>query len=136
MHTLNNTQHVWYIIAMFDCGMIKLMILLLTRPFIEFDYLRYRFSSEKNFLLTNLRKIDRTFKSVRAIHSVRSIRVRPTEVWLFYGFLILVLWGQTSSHNEMIYSCKSFLHVSKLWTLTYNWVRWVYSDNLIKLISN
>ena len=65
---------------MFDCGMIKLMILLLTRPFIEFDYLMYRCSSEKNFLLTNLRKIDRTFKSVRAIHSVRSIRVRPTEV--------------------------------------------------------
>ena len=80
MHTLNNTQHVWYIIAMFEFDMVKLMILLLTGPFIEFDYLRYRCSSEEKFLLTNLRKIDRTFKSVRAIHSVQPIRVRPSEV--------------------------------------------------------
>jgi hypothetical protein len=32
------------------------------------------------FFLRNIGKIDRTFKSVRAIHGIRPIRVRGTEV--------------------------------------------------------
>ena len=49
--------------------MVKLVILLLTGPFIEFDCSRYQCSSERVFfLLRNIRKIDGTFKSVWAIH--------------------------------------------------------------------
>jgi hypothetical protein len=44
------------------------------------------------FLLRNIRKIDGTFKSVRAIHSVRPIRDRGTEVWLYYATEILCYW--------------------------------------------
>jgi hypothetical protein len=66
---------------MFEFGMVKLMIFLLTEPFIEFDCSRYQCSSERSFfLLRNIGKIDQTFKSVRAIHGIRPIRVRGTEV--------------------------------------------------------
>ena len=65
---------------MFEFGMVKLVILLLTEPFIEFDCSRYRCSNERFFfLLRNIGKIDWTFKSVRAIHGIRG-----TEVWLYY----------------------------------------------------
>ena len=68
---------------MFEFGMVKLVILLLTGPFIKFDCWRYRCLSERIFLLWNLSEIDGNFKSVRAIHSVRLIRVRLSEVWLY-----------------------------------------------------
>ena len=66
---------------MFEFGMVKLVILLLMGPFIEFDCSRYRCSSERFFLLRNIGKIDWTFKSVRAIHGIRG-----TEVWLYYVY--------------------------------------------------
>jgi len=68
---------------MFEFDMVKLVILLLTGPFIEFDCSRYRCSSESFFLLRNIRKIDGTFKSVQAIHGIRPIQGRGTEVWLY-----------------------------------------------------
>jgi hypothetical protein len=34
------------------------------------------------FLIRNIRKIDGTFKSVQAIHSIRPIQVQGTEVLL------------------------------------------------------
>jgi hypothetical protein len=39
------------------------------------------------FLLRNIRKTDGTFISVRAIHSVWPIPVRPSEVWQFLHFI-------------------------------------------------
>jgi hypothetical protein len=42
-------------------------------------------------LLGNIRKIDGTFKSVRAINSVRPIRVRGTEDWLHIVMCSIVL---------------------------------------------
>jgi hypothetical protein len=42
--------------------MVKLVILLLTGSFIEFDCSRYQCSSERFFLLRNIRKIDGDFQ--------------------------------------------------------------------------
>jgi len=39
---------------MFEFGMVKLVILLLTGPFIEFDCSSYRCSGERFFLLRNI----------------------------------------------------------------------------------
>ena len=70
---------------MFGFGMVKFVNLLLTGPFIESDCSRYQCSSERGLiLLRKIRKIERTFKSVQAIHSVRPIQVRGTEVWLYF----------------------------------------------------
>jgi hypothetical protein len=80
---------------MFEFGMVKLMILLLTGPFIEFDWF---------FLLKNIRKIDGTFKSVRAIHGIRSIRVRGTEVWLYLFQLLPCEDGLLWSYGSWIYN--------------------------------
>jgi hypothetical protein len=41
----------------------------------------YYFSLLRN--IKKVRKIDGTFKSIRAIHGIRPIRVRGTEVWLY-----------------------------------------------------
>ena len=58
--------------------MVKLVILLLTGPFIEFEVSVFE---RKSFvLLRNIRKIGGTFKSVRVIHGIRPIRVQGTEV--------------------------------------------------------
>jgi hypothetical protein len=38
------------------------------------------FEAPRFFLLRNIEKIDRIFKSVLAIHGIRPIRVRGTEV--------------------------------------------------------
>ena len=60
--------------------MVKLVILLLMGPFIEFDCSRYRvFERKEFFLLRNIRKIDGTFKSVRAIHGVQPIPVQLSK---------------------------------------------------------
>jgi hypothetical protein len=65
--------------AILVIGLVKLRVLLLTGLFIEFDCLRYQCSRERVFfLLKNIRKIEGTLKSVRAICSVR-----PSEVWLY-----------------------------------------------------
>ena len=74
--------------------MVKLVILLLTGPFIEFERKEF-------FLLRNLRKIDGTFKSVRAIHSVQPIRVRPslTVSLLIFNKVEKKFWSKKAKHK-------------------------------------
>lgn len=56
--------------------MVKLVILLLNRPFTEFDCSRYRRSSEMGiFYLEIYGKLTGLLLSVQAIHGVQQIRV-------------------------------------------------------------
>jgi hypothetical protein len=45
----------------------------------------------------------------------------------------LALWTKTSTLNEVMRSCKWFPHVSKMSTLTYNWVNSVVMESAIIL---
>ena len=84
---------------MFEFDMVKLVILLLTGPFIEFNCSRYRCSSERVFfLLRNIRKIDGTFKSVRAIHGIRPIRVQGPRFDCIYKINSRVWLGPVNSN--------------------------------------
>ena len=122
---------------MFEFGMVKHVILLLTGPFIEFDCSRYRCSSERFFfLIRNVRKIDGTFRSVWAIHGIRSIQIRGTEV-LLYVYLrsqkreLLIFISFFFSHSLRWFSLSSLNPLVFLLPKTEFFWPWMY---LMKVI--
>jgi hypothetical protein len=67
---------------MFEFGMVKLYYFIIDRDHLLSSTVRGIGVRAKGvfFLLRNIGKIDQTFISVRAIHGIRPIRVRGTEV--------------------------------------------------------
>jgi hypothetical protein len=100
--------------------MVKLVILLLTglsnqfEPSMVFD--PSEFEAPRFFLLRNIGKIDRTFKSIRAIHGIRPIQVRGTEVFFTYFLpsidltpVIVILYAKYWSDTSYSYSLHQVL---------------------------